>query len=199
MSVNKRKHLGQVFTPPEIVKTILNEVGYKKETILTKTILEPSFGDGVFLYEIIKRIHKEGIKQNLSSQQIADIIDHNVWGIEYDPETYHSALSEIKNWYETKHNTEITLPNLILGDSLQFELENKFDFVVGNPPYIRIHNIPQNLRNVLKNYEHTTGNTDLYVIFFELGLKWLSSEGKLGFITPNSWFRNSSQRNLRKT
>lgn len=198
MSVNKRKHLGQVFTPPEIVKTILNEVGYKKETILTKTILEPSFGDGVFLYEIIKRIHKEGIKQNLSSQQIADIIDHNVWGIEYDPETYHSALSEIKNWYETKHNTEITLPNLILGDSLQFELENKFDFVVGNPPYIRIHNIPQNLRNVLKNYEHTTGNTDLYVIFFELGLKWLSSEGKLGFITPNSWFRNSSQRNLRK-
>lgn len=198
MSVNKRKHLGQVFTPPEIVKTILDEVGYHKETILSKTILEPSFGDGVFLYEIINRIHKEGIKQNLSSQEIATIIDANVWGIEYDPDTYNAALSELKNWYTTKYNTKITLPNLILGDSLQLELENKFDFVVGNPPYIRIHNIPQNLRNILKNYEHTTGNTDLYVIFFELGLKWLNSEGKLGFITPNSWFRNSSQKNLRK-
>lgn len=196
--MNKTKTLGQVFTPPHIVKTILDETGYSGEQILTKNILEPSFGDAVFIYEIIERIYEQGLKQNLTLKEISSTIDENVWGIEYDQETYNTATEKLKEWATQTYGIKLQLPKLILGDTLNFTPTEKFDFIVGNPPYVRIHNIPNVLRESLKNYEHTTGNTDLYVIFFEIGLLWLKQEGKIGFITPNSWFKNSSQKNLRK-
>lgn len=196
--MNKTKTLGQVFTPPHIVKTILDETGYSGEQILTKNILEPSFGDAVFLYEIIERIHNQGLKQNFTVKEISSIIDENVWGIEYDEETYQTATQKLKEWALDAYGMNLVLPNLILGNTLNFKPTENFDYIVGNPPYVRIHNIPSNLRESLKNYEHTSGNTDLYVIFFELGLLWLKPNGKIGFITPNSWFKNSSQKNLRK-
>ena len=46
--------------------------------------MEPSFGDGAFLSEIIKRIIKAGRKQSLPEKEISDIIQNNVFGIEKD-------------------------------------------------------------------------------------------------------------------
>lgn len=60
-----------------------------------------------------------------------------------------------------------------------------YDFVVGNPPYIRIQNIPAFQKNEWADYKAATGNYDIYVLFIERGLDWLCDGGKLGYITSN--------------
>lgn len=66
-----------------------------------------------------------------------------------------------------------------------------FDIVIGNPPYIdsetMIKSMPD-VRELYKNkYETAKGNWDIYVIFFELGMKLLKWNGVLSYITPNKW------------
>lgn len=65
----------------------------------------------------------------------------------------------------------------------------EYDYVVGNPPYVRIQNLPDEQKAMLGQlYESTTGNYDLYCPFYERGLDWLKEgSGKLGFISPNQF------------
>ena len=56
--MESRKEKGQYITPEKIVVMILDDIGYAGDKVLTKKIMEPSFGDGAFLSEIIKRIIK---------------------------------------------------------------------------------------------------------------------------------------------
>ena len=56
--MESRKEKGQYMTPKRIVVMILDDIGYAGDEVLTKKIMEPSFGDGAFLSEIVKRIIK---------------------------------------------------------------------------------------------------------------------------------------------
>ncbi|WP_418281384.1 Eco57I restriction-modification methylase domain-containing protein [Halorubrum sp. DTA98] len=76
----------------------------------------------------------------------------------------------------------------------------KYDYVVGNPPYVRIQNLPDSQKQMMKQlYESTTGNYDIYGPFYERGLDWLSEDtGKLGFITPNQFMTTDYGKGLRR-
>ena len=84
MSVNVsiRKNKGQYMTPAPITTMILDTIGYTGPQILTKTIMEPSFGDGSFLISIVQRVITEGERAGLSKSDIAQIINNNIFGIE---------------------------------------------------------------------------------------------------------------------
>jgi len=56
------KETGEVFTPPELVNKMLNELDYDWENKPQRTFLDPTCGSGNFLVEIAKRgIHPENI------------------------------------------------------------------------------------------------------------------------------------------
>lgn len=76
----------------------------------------------------------------------------------------------------------------------------EYDYVVGNPPYVRIQNLPDGQKAMLDQlYESTTGNYDLYCPFYERGLDWLKEgSGKLGFITPNQFMVTDYGEGLRQ-
>ena len=198
--MNNQKTEGQYMSPPGIVDMTLDGVGYTGKNILSSKIIEPSFGDGAFLSKIVQRILSEGKEAGLSMQEISDVIKISVFGIEKDEELYSSALNKLKCLME-----ENGLPcidwtsNLLCGDALSLyrQFEGRMDFVVGNPPYIRIHNIPRSQRNEIKYFQFTKGMADLYVIFFEIGISMLNAVGKLGYISPNSFLKNTSQRDFR--
>jgi hypothetical protein len=65
-----------------------------------------------------------------------------------------------------------------------------YDYVVGNPPYVRVQNLPDEQKAYLNElYDSTTGNYDLYCPFYERGIDWLAEgTGRLGYITPNQFF-----------
>ena len=54
--ISIRKNKGQYMTPEPITTMILDTIGYTGPQILTKTIMEPSFGDGSFLISIVNRV-----------------------------------------------------------------------------------------------------------------------------------------------
>ena len=58
--MNNRKQEGQYMTPKWVVDIVLDSISYSGIAILDKTIIEPSFGTGVFLVKIAERLVKAG-------------------------------------------------------------------------------------------------------------------------------------------
>ena len=68
-----------------------------------------------------------------------------------------------------------------------FGITDGFDVVIGNPPYVRQEKIKELKPSLKKRYDCYTGTADLYVYFYERGLKLLSASGTHTFICSNSW------------
>ena len=65
-----------------------------------------------------------------------------------------------------------------------------FDVVVGNPPYVRHELLSDKLKRVLKlSYSTFDGIADLYVYFWEQGLRLLRPGGWLSYIVTNKWLK----------
>jgi hypothetical protein len=75
-----------------------------------------------------------------------------------------------------------------------------YDYVVGNPPYVRIQNLPDSQKVIMDRlYDATTGNYDIYCPFYERGIDWLREDtGRLGFITPNQFMVTDYGEGLRQ-
>lgn len=170
--MNKLKELGQVMTPKEIVEYMINLLNLSQTDIKEKTFIDNSCGDG----EFIKGLIKIGVPIN------------HIYACDIDPEISKDIVSLIP------------LENFYCGSIFdKQEWFGKFDYVIGNPPYVRIHNIDLNLRAFLKsNYSFCTGMFDLYYAFYEIGLKLLNSQGTLLYIAPNSFIKNASGIKMRK-
>lgn len=198
---NKSKILGQVYTPIWIVKEILDEVGYFGETILSKYILEPACGDGAFLCEIVQRYIFEAKKLHISEEKIAKKLEQHIYGIEIDVIAYEKCLQKLSTLVKSELSENIEVKWNIFNENTLFwfnKYVHFFDFVVGNPPYIRIHNLDEQTRNFLKQkFQFSQGTIDIYLSFFEIGFKVLNNRGKLGYITPNSFLHNTSYKNFR--
>ncbi len=81
-----------------------------------------------------------------------------------------------------------------------FEGDNPgFDIVIGNPPYVdnsKINDLHKKYFN--KKYIAITSHYDIYIVFYELGIKLLNAKGILAYITSNKWFSQSYGLKLRK-
>jgi hypothetical protein len=94
-----------------------------------------------------------------------------------------------------------TLEDLMLGLVLKHYL--KYDFVVGNPPYVRVQNLPEIQKQYwLGKYLWAKGNFDIFIPFIERVLygdrPWLRDGGKLGFIVPNRFLNTNYAQHLRE-
>ena len=190
----------QIFTPAHIVDLILDTIGYTEDNVMEKTIMEPSFGDGAFLCNIIERIIVYSKKKGFDANCIRTLILSNVYGIEKDPQLYEITINKINDICVANGIGSINMSNnLILGDTTveYLNYKNKFDFVVGNPPYVRVHHMDSTTRKSISSGKFGSGMKELYVYFYEIGIKMLNKTGKLGFITPNSFMKNTSQKEFR--
>lgn len=195
---------GAVFTRSEVVDFILDLVGYTEDKPLyLKRLLEPSFGAGVFLVPAIKRLLKTWRILNKDGGVVKDLGDA-VRAVELHRETYANTRALIVNLLSEEGIFEqdaLLLVDrwLIQGDFLLTSVGDDFDFVVGNPPYVRQEQIPAPLLSEYRARFHTVyDRADLYVPFIERSLMLLSAEGKLGFICADRWMKNRYGGPLRK-
>ena len=191
------KHSGQVFTPAFLVKLILDYASYVPNHILQKHIIDNSCGDGAFLCEIVarycqeyKRIHGhiEGLEKELSQY---------IHGIELDDSAYENCLYNLEQtalaFGLSRVQWDISHANAL--SVIRFD--GKMDFVVGNPPYVRVHNLAEDY-DIVKTFRFAKeGMTDLYLVFFELGFRMLNETGRLCYITPNSWLSSTAAAKMR--
>lgn len=200
---SKEKLFWQIYTPEFIVCKILDEVLYNNINILWKTILDPACWDGRFLSEIVKRIiqysHKKDLEKNLL----------NIYGWDIDEDAINQCINNL-NWLIKDFNFNISwnikinnsLHTIITQQNLFNENKNqnlKFDFIVWNPPYIRIQHLDKSERGFIqKNFEFChLGSTDIFIAFFELSKKLLNENWICSFITPNSYFTTETWKKFR--
>ena len=182
----------QVFTPDYIVKKMLDDIDYRGDN-LRKTIFEPSFGDGAFLVEIVTRI-LDYAQNETEAHELLDL----VMGCEIDPVMHNRALERLDGLVTAKGYGKHNWYLLENADLLRMR-PGHCQYIVGNPPYVRIHDLDKNTRDLITDeYPWCTGMTDLYVVFFEECIRRMAPGGELIFITPNSWMRNSSQKKMRE-
>lgn len=196
--VTTKKANGRVYTPNYIVKNILDLSGYYDNNIIKKHVIDNSCGDGAFLVEIIDRYCKQCLKNNIDNFEIAKDLTTYIHGIELDKQEYLKCIKNVDkiiNFYGI-YNVEW---DIICTDTLTIhKFDNKMDFVLGNPPYIRVHNLGDNFGNIKKYTFAQSGMTDLYIVFYEIGLKMLNSSGVLGYITPSSFLNSVAGSYMRK-
>lgn len=73
-----------------------------------------------------------------------------------------------------------------------------FDIVIGNPPYVRPHNLSPEFKKILWTiFQSFVGKSDLYCCFIENSIRLLKTGGQLYFITSNSYLRLDSFENIR--
>ncbi len=192
---------GAVYTPSHIKEYIVNETLNKVplNELPNAKVADIACGTGAFLYTVAQHIKQHSTKSYYS------IFKENIYGLDISDYTVLRAklllsLLAISNG-EDHDAFEF---NLFIGNALDFDWREKlktfsgFDIVLGNPPYVRAKNLSDDTKALLSRWEVTkTGNPDLYIPFFEIGLEHLKANGILGYITVNTFKRSVNARSLR--
>lgn len=191
------KKEGQIFTPDYLVDNILNFAGYADQDILKKHIIDNSCGTGAFLSKIVDRYCSAALKCGYSIPQLKSELETFIHGIEIEQQAFKSLTPNL-NAVAAQYGINGVKWDIYNSDALTItKFNHQMDFVVGNPPYVRVHNLNDNYNSV-KSFSFADGGmTDLYLVFYELGLRMLTSNGILCYITPSSWLSSLAGNNLR--
>jgi len=192
-----------VFTKPWAVDLILDLAGYDSaKRLFEQVALEPSAGDGAFIRAMVRRL-VESCRQHKESLSRAE---EALRAFEIDPVTAANAVNAVEAELISLGVSGTTAARLarswvrcedFLDASLGFPVA---DYVVGNPPYVRLEEIPPAKAALYRNAFHTMrGRSDLYVAFYEAALMQLKPGGTCAYICADRWLLNdygSTLRNL---
>lgn len=196
--MRKEKHLGQIYTPAYLVEDILDCVGYTAGgDILERHVIDNSCGDGAFLEEIVRRYAAAYSARRGKRRSLASHLSEYVHGVEIDAQA-HAACLERLNAVALELGLGEVAWDVRKADTLKTrDYDGHMDFVVGNPPYVRVHNLAENFDEVKSFGFSDGGMTDLYLVFYEVGLKMLNGTGRLCYIAPSSWINSLAGRRMR--
>jgi hypothetical protein len=187
---------GAIFTRVEVVDFILDLVGYTEDQPLyRKRLLEPSCGGGDFLLPVVGRL-LTAWRASKSKGSIVDELVGALRAVELHRQTFaatrQAVIERIKHaGVSARSATALADRWLVQGDFLLEPPEGQFDFVVGNPPYVRQELIPAPLLAVYRSrYPTMYDRADLYIPFLERSLLMLAEGGSLGFICADRWMKN---------
>ena len=200
--MNRQKTHGVVYTPRRIVDLILDEVGYQRG-IFGKRLIDPACGDGAFLSAALKRLLDDGAKKEKNISDLRQAAEQNICGFDIDAAALHDCAERLTAIAEQCgiRGARWNLQQLDCLNKTQTESRfGEFDFVVGNPPYVRIQHLGEERRRLAQSQWRLCrrGSTDLYILFFELGFHLLRDGGRLGYITPNTYLKTRAGRDLRE-
>ena len=191
------KQHGRVYTPDYLVCLILDFGGYCNAGILEKHTIDNSCGDGAFLKEIVKRYCSTFLEYNSDLSKLKSDLETYIHGIELDADECKSCIRNLDE-IVAEFGLSKTHWDILNADTLAIDQFNgKIDYVFGNPPYVRVHNLENNYDEVKKFRFAEQGMTDLFIVFFEIGFNMLSKDGVMCLITPSSWLGSKAGKNLR--
>ena len=203
LTFNEKRLEGAIYTPHYIINSILKKSFDYTKLNNNSVFLDPACGSGAFLINIIKTLLTKKFKFEFIVKNMIyglDINDQAIFNSKILIELYSLELSNpissnILNIYKFDFITNNE--NIILK---KLGLKKKIDFICSNPPYIKLQNIDDKIRNDLKKrYSlYFKGSFSTSLCFIIQSLKILSKEGTLGFITQNNLFNSFAAENLRK-
>ena len=195
----EKRENGVVFTPGYIVDYITrNTIG--SSLGIDSHIIDPACGSGAFLLLAAEYVSKQ------LNKSIVEVISKNIYGIDISVDNVRRT-KELLELLVLSHGESIDSMklNIEVADSLQVDWValfgvSAFEFIIGNPPYVNTHDMPRSTISYLKSSFQTTqkGTFNIFYAFIERSTKYLSNDGKLGFIVPNNYLTITAAENLRK-
>lgn len=153
LNKNVKKKNGIYFTPPE---TITKNITYLKPFMENiKTILEPSCGSCEYIVQLNEFYS-----------------DKNIIGIELN-----------KIIFESIQHYNSSMITLINDNYLTYTFNNKFDLIIGNPPYF----VMKKSEVEKSYYDYFDGRPNIFILFIIKSLKLLNDNGIISFILPKSF------------
>ena len=196
LSPEERKNTGVVYTPDYIVDYIIKGLPIS----LDKKYIDPSCGCGSFLLRLII----EAINQKINP---IDFINNCVYGIDISNGAVEITKTSIQLLLISQGFKLDSLQlNIKSCDSLKadwkssFALKSNFDYIIGNPPYVKVQNLTKEYYDYLKNTFSTTqfGGFNLFYAFIEKSIKEIHlSNGEMRYIVPNNFLKIKSGKDLR--
>ncbi len=223
-----RRNFGEFYTPDWLAQFLLNQSGFTLEYFndlaakhkdfflpLKLRYLDPACGSGTFLMEAINRIREYADQHELNNNLIEFILK-NVVGMDLNPLAVMAAktnflLCTADLLKSINHDIEIPI---YMADSISIKseemeyvhlLKDKFDFVIGNPPWVSWENLPFTYREESKKlwikYGLFTlsgkkarlggGKKDISILFtYACSDLYLKDGAILGFLITQSVFKS---------
>jgi hypothetical protein len=190
-------------------------------------LLDPACGSGAFLIEAFAQLHAVYETSNDRLQELRgtrtlfdldrQILQNNLYGVDLNEEAV--EICRLSLWIKTAQRGKvltsldhtIRIGNSVVSDptihaqALDWQAAfpevfkaGGFDVIVANPPYVRQEMLSPFKPYLEANYETFHGMADLYVYFYELGLRMLKQGGRLSYVVTNKWMKASYAEPLRR-
>lgn len=205
--LKEKKLKGTVYTQYDMAFYVIENT-IKSETVIKNPyikILDPSCGVGNFIICIYKYLYNIYIynldyinkvnKIDLKKEEVPyHIIKNNLYGFDIDEIAL--EILKIDLWYESGIYYE---KNFKTVDFLVENIEEKFDIVIGNPPYIG-HKVAdkeyvKKIKDIYKDI--FKDKSDIYFAFFRKAFNILYKEGKVSFIVSRYILESKSGEEIR--
>lgn len=182
MPKSQRKKYGQFFTSKEtaVFMAELFKIPNERQTL---SILDPGAGSGILSVALLERL-----------QAFSAIKEIRLVCYENDPnvmELLRANLEVARSQSKQKISYEIVSDNYILSQATDYNLmlganlePEKFDFVIGNPPYMKI---AKDAPEALAMPDVCYGAPNLYFLFASMSMFNLRDGGEMVYIIPRSW------------
>ncbi|MFP3144734.1 MAG: N-6 DNA methylase [Caldisphaera sp.] len=218
----ERHRLGQFYTPPAVVRLIVRWSVRNPED----KVLDPGCGSGTFLIEAYSRLYElktgKTISEGRPSKEVHEAILNQLYGIDINPfplqlTAMNLAMRNARNPSSNMNLIRQDYFTIISGqpalapyttvtargiEPRHIAIPKRFDAVVGNPPYTRWVEIPNEtqgmiLKSLLQQFSAYNLRPDpnrgrepgIYVYWIMHATEFLKEGGRLGMIIGNMWMQ----------
>ena len=166
-NLNNRKATGSYYTPTEIVNKLIQRLE-ENHSLLTKRIIDPCCGTGNFLLQLPQDLKVE-----------------NIHGSDIDETSVKIARINIALKYNVT-SIEILYRNFQVRNYLFEASDDKYDIVIGNPPWGFDFSEHEKLSLKAKYYSANGKTVESYDVFIEQSIRELNQDGVLSFVLPEA-------------
>ena len=162
---------GRLFTPDDIV--------VRKRNNYTKDVLGQFFTPSDIVARMLELRQNKGriLEPSAGSGAFMNVLEDTAVGVEIDGKLC------VKD------------QRIINTDFFNFPIENSFDTIIGNPPYVRHQDINETTKSIL-DMNLFDKRSNLYLFFIAKCISHLNDKGELIFITPRDFLKATSAQKL---
>ncbi len=158
-----------------------------------------------------------GDRDDWAARSAPILLRNNLFGVDLSPESV--EIAQLSLWIRTARRNQLLTDlsaNVLCGNSVVSDpaLDPKafdwparfpamaaaggFDAIVGNPPYVRQEHLGAIKPHLEASYRAYHGMADLYVYFYEQGMRLLKPGGRLAYVVTNKWLKAGYGEPLRR-
>ena len=182
---SKGKSNGVVYTPTEMAHALSLDMikNYNGKLPTKVSILDPAIGEAELPLEFVRTLHDENPKLKI-----------RVVGFDIDANSCKKSLALLRKAFP-QADVEVRCEDFL---NVVDRLNEKFDFVIANPPYVRTQILGTAKAQELTAKLCLRGRIDIYYAFLVVTSNVLAPCGVAGYITSNKFFSIKSGAVVRK-